>query len=118
MPLHWTSQGLDRSVEVRLWFSAVGHELNVDMCVRPAHRGPNRPPHTEAAMDDLGLMVRVFLHRFRASPAFRTISHVPTIFTEPCVFMNKHAGRILDTSTSAGTHTAWMQRDSANRWYP
>ena len=69
-------------------------------------------------MDDLGLMVRVFLHRFRASPAFRTISQVPAIFTKPWVFMNKHSSRILATSTSAGTHTAWMQRDSANRWYP
>ena len=69
-------------------------------------------------MDDLGLMVRVFLHRFRSSPAFNTISQVPAIFVQPCKFMNKHAGRILATGTSAANREAWMQRDSFTRWYP
>ena len=69
-------------------------------------------------MDDLGLMVRVFLHRFRASPAFRTISHVPLIFTRPNVFMNKHSGRILGPTTYAGNRNSWLEQDSFTRWYP
>lgn len=69
-------------------------------------------------MDDLGLMVRVFLHRFRASPAFGTISHVPNIFTRPEVFVNKHSRRILPPTTYAGNRNSWLDQDSFTRWYP
>ena len=102
-------------------FSPLSHcfcSLAIHMSLVP--RGPNRPKHTEAAMNGLGLMVRVFLHRFRASPALNTIACVPAISVKPHIFMNKHAGRILATGTPADNDNrdAWMQHDSIARWCP